>query len=100
MEQDEINSAKWWRGRKEKQKANLIPTEFKKQGYSPARAERTWSPWCGPCHAAGEEEGLGFSRPSQQRFSFSFYHSSLHLLKNDFTLFLGKKGVPGGNSKA
>lgn len=49
---------------------------------------------------AWEEEGLGFSRPSQQRFSFSFYHSGLHLLKNDFTLFLGKDGVLGGNPKA
>lgn len=46
------------------------------------------------------EEGLGFSRPSQQRISFSFYHSGLHLLKNDFTLFWGKEGVPDGNSKA
>lgn len=77
----------------------LYPQSFKNK-VTPQQGQRTWSPWCVPCHMAWEEEGLGFSRPSQQRLSFSFYDSGLHLLKNDFTVFLGKEGVPGGNSKA
>lgn len=52
-----------------------------------------------PVSRGQEEEGLSFSRPSKRRFSSSFCHSGLYLLKKNFTLFLGKEGVPGRNCK-
>lgn len=52
-----------------------------------------------PVCVAWEEEGLGFSRPSQQRVSFSFLPQSPSPSTEQFHLVLGKEGAPHRNAK-
>lgn len=52
-----------------------------------------------PVCVARKEEGLGFSRPSQQRASFSFLPQWPSPSTEQFHLVLGKEGATRGNAK-